>query len=150
MARNYVLKTKGGDLSVKEGGSLTGGYWKMEEGQPVNFTVTGVFRKGSIIATSGITTAPDVLDVVDLQDGLPKKVLASKVLVSTLSEQFPNDTYVGKSFRVTVGPKPAGKRYKSMDIRQLELEPASEETPEVTPAPTPEPTPDPASGKKRK
>ncbi|NDD63589.1 MAG: hypothetical protein EBZ36_06375 [Acidobacteria bacterium] len=76
---------------------------------------------------TGITTAPDLLDVVDVEDGKSKRLLCGKVLVSTLLENFPDDGYVGKTFQVTMGPVPQGKRYKTCEVRLVELDESGEE-----------------------
>jgi hypothetical protein len=133
MAKQYVIKTLGGNINARIGEALGGSLWKWEDGVAKDFTVKSVIRKGSVIARSGITTAPDIMDVTDIATGMDQKVLVGKVLLSTLTENYPNDGYVGKSFRVTQGPPPAGKRYKTMTVQPLELVEDGEGTEEPTP-----------------
>lgn len=137
MAKTYVIKTaQGSELAMKVGDLLTGGFWKWKDGEEKQFTVKGPIAKGSVFAKSGISTAPDILPVTDLKDGVDKRILVGSVLLSTLTEQFPNDAYVGKSFLCVQGPPAPGTRYKTMMVR--ELVPAGpddvDETPEA-PAP---------------
>jgi hypothetical protein len=129
MAKHYVIKTTSGNLSASVGDVLGGNFWKWEDGSEKVFTVKSPIRKGSPIAKSGITTAPDIMDVVDITDGLQKRILVGKVLASALTENFPDDTYVGRSFRCVQGPPPAGKRYKAMTVQEVTLDgPADEQT----------------------
>lgn len=127
MAKQYVIKTLSGNVNARIGEALGGGLWKWVDGEPKQFTIKSTIRKGSVIQRSGITTAPDIMDVTDIVTGMDHRVLVGKVLLSTLTENFPNDTYVGKSFRVTQGPPPAGKRYKSMVVEPMELVEESED-----------------------
>lgn len=119
--KTYIIKAVGGDISARIGAALGGGFWKWEEGQTKEFTVKSVIRKGSVITSSGIATAPDIMDVTDIKTGKDHRVLVNAVLLKALLENYPEDTYVGRSFAVTPGPCPAGKRYKAMDVRPLEL-----------------------------
>ena len=123
MAKTYVLNIEGRQTKATLGDVIGGsGFWRWTENEPKTFTVSGPIYKGSPLTRSGISTAPDLLDVVDVADGKTKRLLCSKVLVSTLVENFPDDSYVGRTFQVTVGPKPEGKRYKSVEVRLVELE----------------------------
>lgn len=130
MAKQYVLRTSGGALNINVGDALGGGLWKWVDGEAKTFTVLSPIRKGSVIARSGITTAPDICDVRDLESGTDRRILVGKVLLSTLTENFPNDGYVGKSFRCVQSPPPAGKRYKGMTVEPVEVEGPAEEKPE--------------------
>jgi hypothetical protein len=127
MAKQYVIKTLSGNLNATVGDIIGGGLWKWEDGTEKTFTVKSPIRKGSPSARSGITAAPDIMDVVDLVDGGTKRILVGKVLSSTLLENFPDDSYVGKSFRAVQGPPPAGKRYKSMTVQEVVIEGPAEE-----------------------
>lgn len=144
--KTYIIKAVGGDISARIGAALGGGFWKWEEGETKEFTVKSVIRKGSVIASSGIATAPDIMDVTDIKTGKDHRVLVNAVLLKALLENYPEDSYVGKSFAVTPGPCPAGKRYKAMDVRPLELgvegddsEPDDDSGEEPTPEPVKEP-----------
>ncbi len=126
MPKTYVLNMNGRKATIGDviGG---GGFWRWDTGVAKVFTVSAPIYKGQPMNRTGITTAPDLLDVVDVADGESKRLLCGKVLVSTLLENFPDDSYVGKTFQVTMGPVPAGKRYKTCEVRLVELEESDEE-----------------------
>lgn len=123
MAKEYIIKLASGEaLSAQIGEKLGGAkLWSWQDGEEKVFTVRGPIRKGTPFRKSGIQTAPDLLDVTDLATGEDKTLLAGKVLVSTLTENFPDDGYVGRSFRAVQGPPPAGKRYKSMEVFEVTI-----------------------------
>lgn len=127
MAKQYVIETVGGNISATVGDAIGGGLWKWVDGEAKTFTVKSAIRKGSPSARSGITTAPDIMDVVDVVDGQTKRVLVGKVLSSTLLENFPDDSYVGQTFECIQGPPPTGKRYKSMIVKPVTLEGPAED-----------------------
>ena len=104
--------------------ALNGGLWKWEDGTEKVFTVLGPIRVGKTVANprNGIAKAPDVLSVRDLEDGNEKEILVGQVLKSTLSENYPDDGYIGKTFACTQSAPPAGKRYKSMTVNEVEVE----------------------------
>lgn len=122
MARTYVIKTTQGNLTASVGDVLGGNFWRWEDGVEKVFTVKSPIRKGSPITKSGIGSAPDIMDVVDISTGLQKRILVGKVLLTTLTENFPDDTYVGRSFRCVQGPPPDGKRYKAMTVQEVTLD----------------------------
>lgn len=131
MAKQYVIKTTAGTaINMQLGESITGGFWKWVNDEPKEFTVTAPISKGSVFTKSGITTAPDIMSVTDLKDGKPKRLLVGAVLLKALTENFPNDGYVGRSFRCVQGPPPDGVRYKSMDIKELIPAGPDDESPE--------------------
>lgn len=122
MAKQYVIKSVSGNIAARIGDALGGGLWKWEDGTPKVFTVESPIRKGSVIQRSGIATAPDIMDVTDVETGQSRRVLVGKVLLSTLTENYPNDSYVGRTFRCTQSAPPTGKRYKGMTVEPVELE----------------------------
>jgi len=135
MAKTYILNMGGSKVNARLGDLIGGsGFWRWEDNVPKTFTVSSPIRKGAPLSRSGITTAPDILDVVDVVDGNAKRVLCGKVLVSTLTENFPNDSYVGRTFQVTVGPKAEGKRYKTCEVREVIVEGTPDEAADEAPA----------------
>lgn len=137
--KTYIIKAVGGDISARIGAALGGGFWKWEQDVPKELTIKSVIRKGSVIASSGISTAPDIMDVTDIKTGRDHRVLVNAVLLKGLLENYPDDSYVGKSFVITPGDKPAGKRYKTMDIRELVFGDAEQDDDETAEESTPEP-----------
>lgn len=104
--------------------NLNAGLWKWEDGTEKVFTILSPIRAGRAVANprNGIAKAPDLITVRDVQDGNEKELLVGQVLRSTLTENYPDDSYVGKSFACTQGPVPAGKRYKTMTVNEVEVE----------------------------
>lgn len=77
--------------------------------------------------TTPATASPkplDILSVRDAADGNEKEILVGQVLKSSLVENYPDDTYVGKTFACTQSAPPQGKRYKQMSVNEVELEEA--------------------------
>ena len=118
--------------------TLGGSLWKWQDGVEKVFTVVGPIRAGKAVTNprSGIAKAPDVMTVCDAEDGNEKDILVGAVLRSSLTENYPDDTYVGLTFACTQGPVRAGTRYKTMAVAEVEVDNA-------TPAPT-------SSSKKKK
>ena len=64
-----------------------------------------------------------VLDVVNLETGEEAQLVAATMLVSTLTEEYPDDSYVGLCFHlVNTGKKEGagGQRYNKMLIEEIE------------------------------
>lgn len=104
--------------------TLGGSLWKWEDGKEKVFTVLSPIRAGKAVSNprSGIAKAPDVMTVRDAEDGNEKDILVGAVLRSSLTESYPDDTYVGLSFACTQGAVKPGTRYKTMTVAEVELE----------------------------
>ena len=104
----------------------SGNLWKWVDGEEKVFTVVGPIRAGRAVANprNGISKAPDIMSVRDAADGQEKELLVGQVLKSTLVESYPDDGYVGLTFACTQGPVVTGKRYKTMQVSEVELEKA--------------------------
>lgn len=66
----------------------------------------------------------DLMNVTDLVTGESMQIVCGEVLKSTLREEYPNDGYVGKAFRITKGKrkdKEGGRGYFTYAIAELEL-----------------------------
>lgn len=112
--------------------TLGGSLWKWHDGVEKVFTVVGPIRAGKAVTNprSGIAKAPDIMTVCDAEDNNEKDILVGAVLRSSLTENYPDDTYVGLTFACTQGAVRAGTRYKTMAVAEVEVDNA-------TPAPTP-------------
>ena len=106
--------------------ALNSGLWKWEDGEEKVLTILGPIRVGRTVSNprNGIAKAPDILSVRDLADGNEKEILVGQVLKSTLVENYPDDSYVGKSFACTQSAPPTGKRYKQMTVNEVEVDEA--------------------------
>lgn len=98
--------------------------WKWEDGVEKVFRIDGPIRVGRAQTNprNGINKAPDILSVTDVTDGATKEILVGQVLKSTLTENYPDDGYIGKTFACLQGPPPDGKRYKTMVVNEVEVE----------------------------
>ncbi len=61
-----------------------------------------------------------ILDCTNLETGEVCQVIASSIIQSTLTENYPNDSYVGKRFSFTKKARQAGKQYNKFEILELE------------------------------
>jgi len=104
--------------------TLGGSLWKWQDGVEKVFTVVGPIRAGKAVASprSGIAKAPDVMTVRDAEDNNEKDILVGAVLRSSLTENYPDDSYVGITFACTQGAVKAGTRYKTMQVAEVEVD----------------------------
>lgn len=61
-----------------------------------------------------------LIDVVDLTTGEPAQIIVSAVVKSVLSEEYPNDSYVGKCFSITKQTRVPGKGYDPFRVVEIE------------------------------
>lgn len=106
--------------------TLGGSLWKWQDGVEKVFTIISPIRAGKAVSNprSGIAKAPDVMTVRDAEDGNEKDILVGAVLRSSLTESYPDDTYVGLTFACTQGAVKAGTRYKTMTVAEVEIDEA--------------------------
>lgn len=62
--------------------------------------------------------------VTDLLSGEPRKLLVNTVLAKILLEGYPNDTFIGLSFRIEKGEKVEGAENSYYEFEVSEIEPA--------------------------
>jgi len=104
--------------------TLGGSLWKWQDDVEKVFTIISPIRAGKAVSNprSGIAKAPDVMTVRDAEDGNEKDILVGAVLRSSLTESYPDDSYVGLTFACTQGAVKAGTRYKTMTVAEVEIE----------------------------
>jgi hypothetical protein len=61
-----------------------------------------------------------ICNVVDLETGALAQLIVNAVLKSVLTEEYPQDTYVGKCFAVTKQSRQPGKQYDPFNIEEIE------------------------------
>jgi hypothetical protein len=59
-------------------------------------------------------------NVIDLKTGEPAQLILNAVVKSVLTEEYPNDTYVGKCFSITKQARVTGKQYDPFSIEEIE------------------------------
>jgi len=61
-----------------------------------------------------------IIDAINLETGEPVQIVANAVLKSVLTEEYPNDGYVGKCFAITKMGRQPGKQYNPFHIEEIE------------------------------
>ena len=70
-----------------------------------------------------------IVNVINLQDGSEMQIVMNAVLKSVLTEEYPNETYVGKCFSITKQARSPGKSYNPFHIEEIEDPATQEEAP---------------------
>jgi len=65
--------------------------------------------------------APHMVNAVDLETGEDVQLILNTVLESVLSEEYPDNGYIGKGFSITKLNKKATKGYHPFMVSELEL-----------------------------
>jgi hypothetical protein len=75
-----------------------------------------------------------LINVVNLETGEQAQMIVNAVVKSVLTEEYPNDTYVGKCFAIAKQARQPGKQYDPFKIEEIE-DPATsaESAPTATP-----------------
>lgn len=60
--------------------------------------------------------------VIDLETGEECQIICAKLLQDQLNESYPDNKYVGKSFRITLTKVPE-KRYNLVGLMEIEVDP---------------------------
>ena len=95
---------------------------KLEDKTEYFVRIESAIRLGAPKANSATEKSADVVNVTNLADGKKYVVLLNAVVKSSITEAFPLDAYVGKSFRIFGTGKVAGKRYKGYEVSEIEAE----------------------------
>lgn len=117
---------------------------KIEDDKPYAVTIETAFKKGEAAPARKVKVSytdpetgelkereemskpqepPVLCQVTNLFTGERAQMIAGAVFHSEITKQYPNDSYVGKSFQFTV-QKASGKRYKVPMISEVEIEQA--------------------------
>ena len=104
---------------------LTRPILKMDQGVARYVRIEGAMYIGrdmkEKVADGGKKKEPaTICDVVNLEDGSLMQIILNAVLKSVLSEEYPNDTYVGKCFGITKLGHAPGKAYNSFRVEEIE------------------------------
>jgi hypothetical protein len=93
----------------------------MHDGDKVFVKFNKAFYTGKVIEGATIKKAADLCEVTDITTGQIMTMIVSKVLFSTMSEEYPKDSYVGKIFALErIAPK-EGKKYPTFGVVEVEL-----------------------------
>lgn len=120
---------------AKKPASLAGGTYKrvravtlptlkLIDDKAVHVTITGPMHVSTAQQRPGkdgkVMEPATVLPVADLDTGEITQVVAGAVLKGILTESYPKDSYVEKSFEITKHPKATGKRYNTYSVFEIE------------------------------
>ncbi len=103
--------------------NLTPPVLKMEEGVSIDVQIEAKMYIGKTMAPKAGEKAREpahILDCINLETGEVCQVIASAIIQSTLTENYPNDSYVGKRFSFTKLGKQPGKNYNKFEVLELE------------------------------
>lgn len=112
MAVNYIVKK-----------SVTTTVWKWVENVEKRFRIDGPIRVGRAPKPgSAIDKPADLVDVTDLDTNTKQVLIVGAVFKANLVDTYPADSYIGKTFAAVQGPKPAGKKYCSFTLNEIEVQ----------------------------
>jgi hypothetical protein len=107
--------------------NLTKPLLKFVEGAPVYVKIEGAMFVGKEMKGKNAGTEPKkkepatLCDVTDLTTGEACQIILHAVVKSVLTDEYPNDSYVGKGFQITKMGKAPGKDYNRFDVQEIEL-----------------------------
>lgn len=69
---------------------------------------------------------PTLMHCIDLQTGEQVQIIPGSILADIFNDDYPNDTYVGRGFKIVVGEQKAvqgggGKRYNQYTVSEIKL-----------------------------
>jgi len=130
VAPSLKVSTIGGKTYKRK--SVTLPAIKLEEGKPVVLRVLSAIKQGRVMKDrkdkDGNQMKPaQIMDVVllneDGSDGLEGVIVCGKSIEDTLRSEYPNDTYVGRTFEFTANAKrdlAGGHTFRPVSIVELE------------------------------
>lgn len=105
---------------------------KLRSGMTAFVTITGKMEKAKALKNqkAGEDKAkepPTLIPVTNLETGEVQSIIAGSVLVDLLNDEYPKDTYVGKSFQISIKEKKAaqgggGRSYNTYDVVEIAIE----------------------------
>ena len=92
--------------------------------QPFYVKMTGeIFLGKEIKAGEGAKMEPaHLVNCVNLETGELCQIIVPAVLLSIVNEEYPENSYVGKSFEIVKMAKGGGKRYHPFKVAEIEVE----------------------------
>lgn len=62
-----------------------------------------------------------IIDCTNMESGEVCQIIASAIIRSTLDENYPGQSYVGKAFAITKRGRQPGKQYNKFEILEIEV-----------------------------
>lgn len=98
--------------------------FKLAEETPVYVKVTGAMHQSNATQRPGkdgkAMEPATILPVVNVETGEVTQIICGSVLKGILTETYPDDGYVGKSFEITKHAKAQGKRYNTYSVFEID------------------------------
>jgi hypothetical protein len=115
-------------MSFKKVKNLTLDVLKFVENEPRYVKITGPIHLGKEQKKSRKSDDEDKKDrepahlaqCINLEDGAECQIIVSAVVLSVLTDEYPNDGYVGKCFSITKKSRVAGKQYFPYGVEEIE------------------------------
>jgi hypothetical protein len=92
---------------------------KVPEGSRIAVKILCEIKDGKDIPGSKMKRAR-IMEIALLSSGEVKNMVVAAIVESELTQAYPNNSYVGKCFRITKHGTPAGKRYHTYSIEEIE------------------------------
>jgi hypothetical protein len=89
-------------------------------GQSVFITVTGKTFTGKEIKGSKMAPAT-MVPIIDIETGQEKEYIVNAVMLGLLTDTYPGESFVGKSFAVYKGDQREGKRYSDIQLSEISV-----------------------------
>lgn len=92
--------------------------WKWVLGEPKILQFLGPIHRSRTVSHAEGFSPANVASVCNLATGEETEIIVSVVLESVLTENYPLESYVGKTFEISQYQTP-GKRYKSFTVAEI-------------------------------
>lgn len=123
-------------MSYKRVKNLTLDILKFVEQEPRHVKITAPMHVGKEqkAGDDGKKREPAILaSCINLEDGTECQIIVSAVVRSTLNDEYPNDSYVGKCFEIVKKTRVAGKQYFPYGVVEIEDPSSVSELPKAEP-----------------
>lgn len=110
-------------MTFKRVKNLTLDLLKFVEMQPRNVKITGPIHLGKDQKADegGKKREPAHLaPCINLDDGTECQIIVAAVVLSVLTDEYPNESYVGKCFSITKKNRVEGKQYFPYGVEEIE------------------------------
>jgi hypothetical protein len=120
-------------MAFKRVKNLTLDILKFVENEPRNIKITGPIHLGKEQKKGkdddGKAREPAHLaSCINLDDGTECQIIVSAVVLSVFTDEYPNESYVGKCFEITKKNRVAGKQYFPYGVVEIEDPSANAQT----------------------
>lgn len=86
---------------------------------PFYVTITGAIFLGKQVDDK--MEQAHLVNVTNLETSESQQIIVPAVLLSLLTEEYPDNSYIGKSFQLIKHAKPSGKGYHPFTMNEIEI-----------------------------